>query len=390
VRRPILPLIAAMLVLTQTMGQAADSGQTLAIRAGRVMTITGGIIEDGVIIVRDGKIDAVGVGLDVPDGARTIDANDRVIVPGFIDAHCHLGLSLDPSDEMDETVHPVTADMRIIDAFEPTTLELIRTIQAGVTTVMLAPGGRNPIGGQTAVVKLSDGNSDRWLVKQSAGVELSFTDEALMPDRRPTSLPGLMALIQEHLDAAEQGRSAEFDPSAEVLAQLKQRKLPAYIRARTVDEISAALSVVDQYHLTAVLVGAWQADEIAGSLVERKLPVIYESLLLHNRDHDLRRVGRLAGAGVKIAFASFCPGRSVSDIRLSAILAVRYGLRREEALRALTVNAAELLGVAGRVGSIQKGRDADLVVFDGDPLEPSSRVEMVLIDGNIVYQREQM
>ena len=389
-RRPILPLIAAIVALTQTVGQAADKGRTLAIRAGKVMTITGGTFENGVVIVQDGKIDAVGVGLDVPDGARTIDANDRVVVPGFIDAHCHLGLSLDSSGEMDETVQPVTADMRIVDVFEPTSVELAWTVQAGVTTVMLAPGGRNPIGGQTAVVKLSDGSSDRWLVRQSAGVELSFTDEALMPDRRPTSLPGLIALVQERLDAAEQSRSVEFDPSAEVLAQLKRRKLPAYVRARTVDEISAALSVIDPYRLKAVLVGAWQADEIAGMLADRRLPVIYEPLLFHDRDHDLRRVGRLAGAGVKIAFGSFCCGRSISDIRLSAILAIRYGLGREEALKALTINAAELLGVAGRVGSIQMGRDADLVVFDGDPLEPSSRVEIVLIDGSIVYQREQM
>ena len=118
------------------------------------------------------------------------------------------------------------------------------------------------------------------------------------------------------------------------------------------------------------------------------MPVICGPLLLRSKDKDLKRVSRLAGAGVKIAFASFAPRTHAGDIRTSAILAVRYGLSREQALKALTLNAADVLGLAGRVGSIQKGRDADLVILDGDPLEPSARIEMVMIDGKMVYQRE--
>ncbi len=388
-KRAVFLMVAIALVVAPTPGRATDTGRTLAIRAGRILTVTNGTIEKGVIIVRDGKIEGVGADLDVPEGMQTVDASDKVVVPGFIDAHCHLGLSLHALGEIDETVQPVTAQMRIIDAFDPTAGALAQAVRAGVTTAMLAPGSRNPIAGQTAVVKLSDNRQERWLVKPSAGVELSFADDALMSDRRPTSRPGLIALVQESLDRVASLDPDTFDPGAEVLSRLRRRELPAYVWAQTVDEISAALTVIDQYKLTAVLVDGQQADEIAAMLVERRVPVICGPVLLYSKDHDLKRIGRLAGAGVKVAFASFAPRTSAGDIRTSAILAVRYGLDRDEALRALTINAAELLGLAGRLGSIQPGRDADLVVLDGDPLEPASRVEIVIIDGRIVYQREQ-
>lgn len=388
-KRALLTIVAIGLVAAQTPGRAADSGGNLAIRAGRILTVANGTIEKGVIIVRDGKIEGVGVGLDVPEGVETVDASDKVVVPGFIDAHCHLGLSLHALGETDETVQPVTAQMRIIDAFDPTADGLAQAVRAGVTAAMLAPGGRNPIGGQTAVVKLAGDRQERWLVKPSAGVEMSFTNDALMSDRRPTSRPGLITLVQENLDKAASHEPDTFDPAAEVLSRLTRRELPAYVRAGTVDEIGAALGVIDRYELMAVLVDAQQADEVAGMLAERKVPVICGPLLVYSKDHDLKRAGRLAEAGVKIAFASFAPRTSASDIRTSAILAVRYGLNRDEALRALTLNAAELLGLDGRLGNIQPGRDADLVILDGDPLEPASRVETVIIDGNVVYRREQ-
>jgi imidazolonepropionase-like amidohydrolase len=162
----------------------------------------------------------------------------------------------------------------------------------------------------------------------------------------------------------------------------------AYTYAQTVDEIAAALNVIDQYDLRAVLVGAHQADEIAEAIVKRELPVICSPLLLHSKDKDLRRVAKLANAGVTIAFASFASKTDAGDIRTSAILAVRYGLDREAALRALTLTPAKMLGLGDRLGSIQKDRDADLVVLDGDPLEPTSQIDLVIVDGKIVYQRE--
>ena len=377
----ILPMLPASV-------RAADGGQVMAIRAGRIVTVAGGTIENGVILVRGGKIEDVGKDLQVPGDAQVIDAGKQTVVPGFIDAHSHLGLSLDALSEIDETVQPIAAEMQVIDAFDPAADVLAKAVRCGITAAMLTPGSRNPVGGQTAVVKLSGGSPDRWLVRQTAGVKLSVAGDVLMHDRKPTSMPGLIAMLRERLDSAKSYTAAKFDPSTEVLNRLVQRAIPAYIQAQTVDEVSTAISLIAQYNLQAAITGGDQADELVEMLVQQKVPVIYGPLLLYSKDKDLKRPAKLAGAGVKLAFSSCSPRTCAGDIRTSAILAVRYGLSRDEAMKALTLNAAEILGVADRLGSIQKGRDADLVIFDADPLEASSRVETVIIDGKVVYQRE--
>jgi imidazolonepropionase-like amidohydrolase len=369
--------------------RAADGGQVMALRAGRIVTVAGDTIENGVILVRGGKIEDVGKDLQVPGDAQVIDASKQTVVPGFIDAHSHLGLSLDALSEIDETVQPIAAEMQVVDAFDPAADALAKAVRCGVTAVMLAPGSRNPVGGQTAIVKLSGGGPDRWLVRQAAGVKLSVAGDALMHDRKPTSMPGLIAMLRERLDSAKSYTAgAKFDPSAEALNRLVQRAVPAYIQAHTVEEVSTAIDLITRYELQAAITGGDQADELAEILVQQKVPIIYGPLLLYSKDKDLKRPARLTGAGVKLAFSSCAPRTCAGDIRTSAILAVRYGLSRDEAMKALTLNAAEILGVADRLGSIQKGRDADLVIFDADPLEASSRVETVIIDGKVVYQRE--
>lgn len=384
----ILVLLLISPMLPPASAWAADGGQVIAIRAGRIVTVAGGIIENGIVLVRGGKIEDVGKDLQVPGDAQVIDASKQTVVPGFIDAHSHLGLSLDALSEIDETVQPIAAEMQVIDAFDPTADALAKAVRCGVTTAMLAPGSRNPVGGQTAIVKLSGGSPDRWLLRQTAGVKLSVAGDVLMHDRKPTSMPGLITMLRERLDSAKSYTAAKFDPSTEVLSRLVQRAIPAYVQAQTVDEVSAATNLISQYNLQAVITGGDQADEVVETLVQQKVPVIYGPLLLYSKDKDLKRPAKLAGAGVKLAFSSCSPRTCAADIRTSAILAVRYGLSRDEAMKALTLNAAEILGVADRLGSIQKGRDADLVIFDADPLDASSRVETVIIDGKVVYQRE--
>jgi imidazolonepropionase-like amidohydrolase len=210
-----------------------------------------------------------------------------------------------------------------------------------------------------------------------------------MSDRQPTSRAGLLALIREQLNQAKAYKPEKFDPHGEVLKRVADANLPAYICAYTVDEIASAMTIVDEYGLNAVLIGAEQGDEIVDMLAERKLPVIYSPLLLFSKDKDLKRPGKMANDGVKLTFASAAPKTTLYDLRTSAILATKYGLNTDAALKSLTINAAEILGVADRLGSIQKGKDADLVILNGDPLQLTSGVEMVIINGNIVYQRQE-
>ncbi len=369
--------------------RAADQAQSLVIRAGKIWTLTDGVITNGVIIVNNGKIQTVGKSVDIPEGAKILDMSDKNVMPGMIDAHCHIGLSLDILGEMDEAVAAIAADMQILDAFNPQADDVKEALRSGVTTVLLAPGNKNPIGGQSAVVKLDTSKAKDWVLKHTAGVEFSLMNQALMFDREPTSRAGLVELIREELEQAKADQAEGFNPRREVLRQAVDGKLPAYIWAHTVDEIASAMAIVDEYNLNAVLVAAGQGDEIADMIAKRNLPVIYPPLLLSSKDKDLKRAGTIANSGVKLAFASLAPKTDLYDLRTSAILAAKYGLDKETALRSLTINAAEILGVADRLGSISEGKDADLVILNGDPLQLTSSIEMVLINGNIAYQRQE-
>ncbi len=367
---------------------AADGEKSLAIRAGKIWTITNGVITDGVIIIKNGKIEKVGKDLHIPESIKTLEMPGKNIIPGLIDAHCHLGLSLDIFNEIEETVSPITPDMQILDAFNPLAGDLQKALSSGVTTFLLAPGYKNPIAGQTAIVKLYGTKTDDWMLKRSAGIKISMGNEALMTDRRPTSRPGLMALIREELNKVKDYGGNKLDPRGQVLKQAVEGELPLYFYCNTVDEIVSAIQIVDEYGLKAILVSTREGDEVANMIAERDIPVIYMPSLVLSRDKDLKRVDKIAGAGVKVAFASFAPRTNLIDLRTSAIIAVKYGLSPEIALKSLTINAAEILGISQRLGSIETGKDADLVVLNGDPLELTSSVEMVFINGNIVYQRK--
>ena len=383
--------LSFLVILSSSFCLVSSGGelQTLAIRAGKIWTLTDGVITNGVIIIDNGKIQAVGENIEVPEGAKILDMSDKNVMPGMIDAHCHIGLSVNILGEMDETVAAVAADMQILDAFNPQADDVKKALRSGVTTVLLAPGYRNPIGGQAAVVKLDTGRTNEWVLKRTAGVDFSVMNQALMFDREPTSRAGLVELLREELDQAKAYKAQEFNPRQEVLKRVVDANLPAYIWAHNVDEIASAMTIVDEYGLNAVLVAAGQGDEVADMIAKRNLPVIYPPLLLSSRDKDLQRAGKIANSGVKLAFASLAPKTGLYDLRTSAILAAKYGLDKETALKSLTINAAEILGVAERVGSIRKGKDADLVVLNGEPLQLTSSIELVMINGNIVYQRQE-
>ena len=383
--------LSFLVILSISFCLASSGGepQVLAIRAGKIWTVTDGVIPDGVIIINNGKIQAVGENSEIPEGAKVLDMSDKNVMPGMIDAHCHIGLSLDIFSEMNETVSAVAADMQILDAFNPHADDVKKALRSGVTTIMLAPGYRNPVGGQPAVVKLDTSKANGWVLKRTAGVEFSLMNEALMFDREPTSRAGLMELIREELDKAKSDNNKGFNPTRDILKRVVVANKTAYIWASNVDEIASAMAIVDEYELKAVLVAARQGDEVADMITERNLPVIYPPLLLSSRDKDLKRAGKIAGSGVKLAFASLAPKTGLCDLRTSAILAARYGLDKETALKSLTINAAEILGVADRLGSISEGKDADLVILNGDPLQLTSSIEMVIINGNIVYQRQE-
>jgi len=387
-----LKMLLGILLIVAMLGgpiTAQDNQDVLALRVHTIWTMTQDKIQGGVVLIWDGKIQAVGKDLTIPEGAKVLDMRASHVMPGLIDAHSHLGLAIDPWAEMDEAVFAASADTHVLDAYNPEAADIKQAVRGGITSALIAPGNRNPIAGQTAVVKLQRGPEAQRLLKREAGLKFSVTNETLQYDRRPTSRPGMISFIKEQLDRARQHTGDTFDPQATVLKGLVDKEMPVFMMANTPDEVSAALDIIRDYGLEGRIMGAAQADELAERIAEQQVPVAYAPVIRINRDRDLKRPGKLAAAGAKVAFASHAPYTMAADLRTSAVYAVKYGLDRDLALKGLTLYAAEMLGVDQRVGSIQKGRDADLVIFAGDPLELTSAVQVVIVNGNIVFQREE-
>jgi len=357
---------ASLVILTGALLSAGPAlrADSLLLRGGKVWTISGEVIESGDVLVTDGKIASVGRSVSAPDGARVIDVSGKSVCPGFVDAHSHLGL---PANELDERVTPVAPDTRILDAFWSQREDVRRAASSGVTTLLLAPGPSNPIAGPCTAVKL--GHTP--VLKRDAALKILLAESALLWDRKPTSMPGLLQMVREHLTKTR-----------------GNAETPVQVVCDGVSEAERALELIDEFGLQGSIAMSVGSSRLADLLGGTGIPVIVRPLIATPRDKHLTALSTLATAGVKLAFSSMAPATDESDLRTSAALAVGAGLSEDAALRALTLSPAEIIGVADRVGSIEAGKDADLLVIDGDPLNISAPIELVVIDGDIIYERE--
>lgn len=368
---------------------AAHAAPSLAIEAETVLPIAGPPIPNGVILTSGGKITAVGAGLSIPAGARRLRA--RYAMPGMIDAHSYLGCYYETSEPVDA----VTPDLRIADAFDPTDPLLKHAIRAGVTTVCIMPSNSNAFGGEAALVHL--GLSPE-IVRKTAGQKLSISSEATNAERNPTSRAGLITLINAALDGARKGHAVSsttqtsslagyptsLDQRVQALAPLLKREETAFIHAPTADDIENGMTVIDRFHLKGCLLHADEGEEALDKIRRAGVPVVLGPLDFTDNDRTLANAARLARAGVKIAFCTDAPLSDPASLRISAYLSVHYGMPAADALRALTLSAAQILGIDSRVGTLAAGKDADIVLLDGPPLELTSRIETVVSAGQII------
>jgi imidazolonepropionase-like amidohydrolase len=357
-----------MRVLALVLGLLAQSDPVL-LKGGRVVPVSGPDLESGMVLIQDGKVRAVGASLDAPPGASVIEVSKSSwIVPGFIDAHSHLGSAF----EVEESTEAVTPEAKAVEAFSSRHADARGAMSSGVTLVALSPGNGNVVGGRIGVVRLNGGRYDRALVKDAVALKASIGAEALRTDREPTSRTGAVALLRDRLKDA-----------ASPLVML-----PVFLHATSPGEIESALDLQRLSGRPMVLVHARPSPDQLKRLVAAKIPVAVEPLTPSDRKETLELPSRLAGAGVRLAFVSDAPEISEDLLRVSASFAVKYGLDRRTALRALTIVPAELLGMDGERGSLAEGKSADVVVWSGDPLSLGSEVELVIIDGRITWRKE--
>jgi imidazolonepropionase-like amidohydrolase len=401
-RSYIILLTFLMLVLTAAVPGRAD---VTAIKAGRILTISGEPITDGVILIEDGKITEIGTGIEIPEDANVVDVGKKVVMPGFVDASAVQPVRGDLNEQSSE----ITPTLRMSDALDPQSKTLKRVVQTGVTTLFVSPGRRNVIGGLGVVVKPMGKIPQQMIIKDEAALtvvmDMDPTQGNRIPWREPPTnfyfrRPGTrMAIIwmlrKSFFDAQQQPDSEEIkDPNLAILSSVLKDEIPIHVNARRAIAIRATLKVADEYGLKLIFQECTEGYKVAEQLAERKIPVVLGPFYYYPGSMGQYREGRkvnwnnagiLAEAGVKVALASGGQSGAI-DILTAATFAVRHGMNRDEALKAITITPAEILGVADRVGSLEKGKDADIVVLSGDPLNVTTRVEKVILNGKTVYQ----
>jgi len=391
-------------------GQEAEP-RVIVIKAKHILPVSQPAITDGLIIIVDGKIEAVGRNLEIPEGAEVLDMGEGWVTPGLIESHTSFTMGDRYSrPDTDETSSPNTAHLNMLDGINPFSKAILYTARGGVTASMVAPGRRNVIGGQTAVVKLRGKTVDAMAILSPAGMKFSLGEGPKgtygSKGRLPSTRMGSAYVVRKALlDAGDfiarrkqaaaksKGKAAEQDLgkrnlNLEALAAVLEGKLTAFFECYRADDIMTALRLIDEFKLKAVLVGVTEGYKLVDEIAKRKIPVILSPIGVGSRRMETQEASymnacRLDKAGITVvvkADEALGVGQ-LRELPMMAAFAVKGGLDREKALRAITLTAAEVLGVADRIGSLDPGKDADIVIFDGDPLYYKTRVKMVFIDG---------
>jgi imidazolonepropionase-like amidohydrolase len=407
----ILILINTMIVPTIV----AQETSTVVIKAGTIYPVTAPPIQDGIVLIRNGKIEAVGKDLEIPEGAEVIDATGKIVTPGLIDAFTTL------AERGRDDEESVTPDIRAKDAFD-FYRKYRRMLAGGVTTVNISPGQRRLISGVGAIVKLAGDSIPQRIVKDEAALRITLgelpknpptifkppippdPDNPILPEEKqlPTTRMAELAVLRKVFTEAQQCQSQpteEIDSKMEVLLSVLEGKLPLRINCHTAQDIRNAIAFATEFKLKLIIEGATEAYKVVDLINQSNSPVIISGVLQPGRreakdytqDIALGRVNPenpvvLARAGIK--FAINAPtDEAIPDLQFIAGYAINQGLSPEEALRAVTITPAEILGIADRVGSIEKGKDADLVILSDEPFKIQSIVDKTLINGQIVYTR---
>ena len=376
---------------------------------GTVHTMEVGTIPSGFVQTEGTRIVRVGPMSDLPgagDADGIIDAKGGHILPGFIDAHCHVGLygGAAQEDDLNESPAPCTPQLRALDGVDPMNHYFREARQAGITCVLTGPGSANPIAGQSVLVKTAGRVIDQMAVRAPASMKFALGEnpKGVHKDHGPATRMASAALIREQLTKAldyslkwelaqaDGGADGpEFDARLDALRPVVGGRLAAHFHAHRADDIVTAVRLSKEFGLDCVIVHGTEAHLVADFLAREGVPVITGPFLMDRCKPELGRLTMentaiLARAGVQVAICTDHPETPIALLPFCAAMAARAGMDPEEALAAITVNAARILGVDGRLGSLAPGKDADIVVMDGHPFQWDSKAAHVLIDGQEV------
>lgn len=391
----------------------------LIIYNGKIITMTEKDIDNGYILIDKDKIIAVGEDINAVESllngdVKRIDAQGGYVIPGLIDAHCHVGIWEDAvgfeGDDGNESTDPVTPQLRAIDAIYHSDRAFVEAYESGITSVVTGPGSANVIGGQFAALKTFGRCVDEMIIKQPVAMKVAFGENPKTiyneKHQAPMTRMSTASILRENLFKAreykelwdkytnepEEYDKPEFDFKLDSLLQVLNKEIPLKAHAHRADDIMTAIRIAKEFDVNLTLDHCTEGYLIKDLLVEAGLPAIVGPMLtdrskIELRNQNIKTPAILSQEGIKVAIMTDHPCVPVQHLSLCAAIAVREGMDEKEALKAITINAAEITGISDRVGSIEIGKDADIVIYDGNPLELKSKVQKTIINGVIVYER---
>ncbi|MBE6717170.1 MAG: amidohydrolase [Ruminococcaceae bacterium] len=355
------------------------------------------------ILVNEGKIVKIKKKIEPSEGTEVFDAENLNVYPGFIDAHSHIGIAEDKissqNDMTNENTNPITPCIRGIDSINPMDNAFHNAIAAGITGVMSGPGSSNAVGGQFAFIKTYGRCIDDMVVLAPAAIKIAFGENPMscygINGNMPSTRMGIASLIREEFFRAKQyfsqNQSGNEDFTLICYKELFEKKIPLKAHAHRTDDIFTAIRIAKEFDLDLTIDHCTEGHLIAQEIAESGYPAIVgPSLASRSKDEvslsDFKTAGILHDAGVTVAITTDHPVSRIQYLPLCAGLAAKEGLGESAALRAITIDAARICRVDHRIGSLKEGKDADIVIFEGNPLEINSCVKATIINGEIVWR----
>lgn len=387
----------------------------MLIKNGKVLTMTGATFDNGYVNIENGKIIAVGrideLDREVEERAsateNVLDVQGAWVMPGLIDAHCHVGIAEEKwgiiGDDCNEMTSPVTPHLRALDAVNPMDPAFHDAIIGGITSLMTGPGSSNVVGGQSLFMKVQGRCMERMVVKAPAAMKVAFGENPKMNYGQKDAMPGsrmaIAAMLREELYKAcgykekkERGEIAagEEDFRMECWLGVLRREIPLKAHVHRADDILTAIRIAKEFQLDMTLDHCTEGHLIADEIAQSGFPVIVGPDMtsrskIEVKNMSFKTAGVLERAGIKTAIMTDHPVSLIRYLPLFAGLCVKQGLSMEGGLKAITLHAAQICGVADRVGSLEQGKDADIAIFTGNPMEVFTKTLFTIINGEIVY-----
>lgn len=372
------------------------------IKDGNIFDVEKGYYFEGDLLIHNGKIEKIGQGINGIKIDKMIDGKGKHIFPGFIDAHSHIGMwtYTQNGNDANECVDPVTPEMRAVDGINPKDPSFQEAVEAGITTVMATPGSGNVIGGMAAILKTKGETLSKMVIKEYAALKIALGENPKNVyhaiRKTPSSRMSTAALLEENFTKAKmyfekkQSGQIEEDDRWEIFVPIFKKEIPLKIHAHRADDILTAIRIVEKFGLDYTLDHCTEGYMIVEELKNKKAPILLGPLFMFKTKTELKNGSSksaqiLCDAGCNISIISDHPFTNGKYLLAFVGHLVKEGLDYVEAIRMVTINPAKALGIEKRVGSIEEGKDADLVVLDGDPLELQTKICMTIINGEIVY-----